>query len=97
MKEFISSLKEQYDLIIIDSPPALAVHDPVVLGTLVDGIIYVVESSKISAAMINHVTDLFNKANVNIIGVIMNKVKSPGMGHYQGYYHSYYDSYNHRE
>ena len=39
MKKIVSLLKQEYDYVIFDTPPVGAVTDPVVLSTLVDGVV----------------------------------------------------------
>src|SRR5262249_46302067 len=46
MKEMLKSLSEQFDHILIDSPPLINVTDPVILSTMVDGVILVVHGGK---------------------------------------------------
>ena len=46
MRELLSTLRDRYDHIVIDSPPLLKVTDPVILSTLVDGVILVVHGGK---------------------------------------------------
>jgi capsular exopolysaccharide synthesis family protein len=89
LKELVTNLQDLYDLVIIDTPPTLAVHDAVEIGTFVDGVICVIQSGKMNAEAINQVETLFNNARVKIIGVILNKVNHYGTG----YYHSHYSKY----
>jgi capsular exopolysaccharide synthesis family protein len=42
MKSFLESLREQYDLVVLDTPPILAVSDGIVLSHLVDATIFLV-------------------------------------------------------
>src|SRR5262249_52458156 len=46
MKEMLRILADQYDHILIDSPPMIHVTDPLILATLVDGVVLVVEGGK---------------------------------------------------
>src|SRR5262249_9595018 len=48
MKDMLRILGEHYDHILIDSPPLMSVTDPVILSTLVDGVILVVHGGKSS-------------------------------------------------
>lgn len=90
LKELLLNLQELYDLVVIDTPPTLAVHDAVEIGRLVDGVVCVIESGKMNAEAVNQVDNLFSNANVKILGVILNKVNR----HATGYYHSYYSKYH---
>ncbi len=87
LKDIILKLKERYDMVIVDTPPVMAVNDAVVLGALVDGVLYVIESGRATFSMVDHVKDLFLKANLNTIGIVLNKFKA----YEAGYYHYYYN------
>jgi tyrosine-protein kinase Etk/Wzc len=89
IKDIIDNLKKTYDLIIIDTPPAVTINDAIVIGAIADGILYVIEYGKVTLSMIRHVCDVAEKANLNLIGVVLNKIKAPGAGYY--HYYSRYD------
>lgn len=73
MKQLLNNLSPIFDWIIIDSPPALPVHDASVLGDLVDGVLLVVKAGS------THVDDAWKAAeefrNKNLLGVVLNQVK----------------------
>ncbi len=90
LKDIISSLKEMYDMVIIDTPPVLAVNDASVIGPSADGIVFVVEAGRATFSMLGHVKELKAKADINLVGVVLNKFAA----HASGYYHYYhYNSY----
>ena len=74
-------------MVVIDSPPVLAVNDAVVIGRIVDGVLLVIESGRSTFSMVEHVKELFTKASLNTIGIVLNKFKA----HKAGYYHYYYN------
>jgi succinoglycan biosynthesis transport protein ExoP len=82
---------ERYDRVILDSPPTSAVTDPVVLGTMVDGVLLVVRANRTSREDARHARQQLTTANAHIIGVVINEVEF-GDG-YGGYYSYYYRSY----
>lgn len=93
MKSFLENIKEDYDIILIDSPPVGMVTDAAVLSTICDGVIIV---SAAGQAIINaaiNAKELLEKVNANIIGVVMNKVPLKKGGYYKYHYYSYYQSY----
>ena len=51
-----------YDMVVIDSPPVLAVNDAVVIGRIVDGVLLVIESGRSTFSMVEHVKELFTKS-----------------------------------
>jgi Mrp family chromosome partitioning ATPase len=93
MIDILKLVKNQADLIIIDTPPVISVTDAVVLASRVDGVLLVVQPglSKIGAG--RQAIEELRRAGANIIGVVVNAVKSgDARYYYSGYYHYYYYS-----
>lgn len=86
MKEFIESIRDQYDVIIIDTPPVGLVTDSAVLSTLVDGIIMVAASGETNIDEITKGKESLDKVNANIMGVVLNKVPIDDSVYGYGYY-----------
>lgn len=63
-----------YDLILIDSPPLLALADGLVIGQHVDHVLLVVEDGKTSINAIRQSLRRAKNANVSVLGFVMNKV-----------------------
>jgi len=82
VKHIISKLRNLYDVVIIDTPPVIAAYDAIVLGTLVDGVLYIIESGRVAISTIHPIKDMFNKAGINLIGVILNKSLTYGESYY---------------
>ncbi len=85
MLDLMDRAKEQYDIVIIDTPPVLAANDAISLSAHADGLIMVIESGKAGKKQFRDVLDLIRKMNVNIVGVVLNKV-SEGDTSYNYYY-----------
>ncbi len=92
MKDLLASLRHRYDHIVIDSPPIMAVSDPLILSGLADGVIMVVQGGVTSKAVVNKACQTLTQINAHIVGVVLNNVKIPKRG-YGYYYYSYYQSY----
>jgi succinoglycan biosynthesis transport protein ExoP len=90
MKKLLRTLGENFDYIIIDSPPLLKVTDPVILSTLVDGVILVVQSGKSTRDVLRRARQELSLAGAKIFGVVLNNVDTP-QGDYYGYYGNYSD------
>jgi capsular exopolysaccharide synthesis family protein len=94
-KGMIDSLGEQFDHIVIDSPPILGFADSVVLSTSVDGIILVVQGGKTPRETLQQAKDVLSQVNTRILGVVINRVnirrsRYDGFGYYYYRYHYYY-------
>jgi capsular exopolysaccharide synthesis family protein len=93
MKEMLSFLSNHYDYIFIDSPPLVTVTDPLILSTLVDGVILVVKSGKSKSEIARRACQDLAGVGAKIFGVVLNDldVKSEGYDHYN--YSRYYADY----
>jgi polysaccharide biosynthesis transport protein len=74
MRQLIQTLSERYDHILIDSPPLMHVTDPVVLSTLVDGVILVVHGGKSSRDVVRQSRQMLAAVGANVFGVVLNNV-----------------------
>lgn len=91
MSEMISVVKKGYDVILIDTPPVLAVIDPVVVSTFADSTILVVKSGKTTYKMLGKAIEEMNRSNTHIIGILFNEL-NVGKGDYR-----YMDYYSYRD
>ena len=94
-KTLFDKLEEEYDLVIVDSPPVLAVTDPVILSRYVSMRLMVVRFGDTKASEIDAVTQQLAVAGVKVAGAILNGFdpKKAGYG-YGGYEYGYRYSYN---
>jgi capsular exopolysaccharide synthesis family protein len=92
MKQFILKIREEYDLILLDTPPVGSVTDASIISTYVDGTILVAYSGKVKIDSLKRAKELLCKVNANIIGVVLNKLDRKAKGNY--YYYKYDYSYN---
>lgn len=83
MDEFHANLKEKYDWILFDSPPAIAVTDTMVLAHKATIMILVVRVAMADKNVIKRAKELLTNIDVNITGAIINGVQP----------HKYYSSY----
>ncbi len=89
MQNILQRAKEEYDYVLIDTPPVLPVTDSLVLGRMVDGLILVIDSGEIKVEMARDVKNQLVHAGANILGVVLNKVRSEHHGYGYGYYYYY--------
>jgi succinoglycan biosynthesis transport protein ExoP len=74
MRQLLQTLSERYDHILIDSPPLMHVTDPVILSTLVDGVILVVHGGKSSRDVVRQSRQMLSAVGANVFGVVLNNV-----------------------
>jgi non-specific protein-tyrosine kinase len=73
ISEILEFLKEQVELIIIDSPPALLAADASILANRADGVVIVVRAGKSKRRPIRQTIIDLKEANANILGYIFNQ------------------------
>ncbi len=88
-KRYIAELREQADVVIMDSPPVLAVSDAAVLSTLVDGVVLVMDAGKTRTPAAVQAAERLASVGGVILGVVLNRVKARSGGYY--YYYYYHD------
>lgn len=86
MKQLLSLVTPIFDWIIIDSPPALPVHDASIIADMVDGVLFVIRAGTTDAEIAERTAAEFQ--GKNLLGVVLNQVqKSDSYGdEYQNYY-----------
>ena len=72
MREFLAQMKKKYDFILLDSPPALAVTDPSILATIVDGTLVIVSSGNTRVEALDRTLELIRGVGGKILGVVLN-------------------------
>jgi capsular exopolysaccharide synthesis family protein len=100
--EFIESVRERYDFVLIDSPPLLAVSDSSMISGFVDGVLMVLRISRHNRTTVRRAKESLELVGAKVEGVVVNAVDTKsGYGNYYGaygygsgyYYRSYsYDS-----
>ena len=86
-KKLLDSLREAYDLVIIDCPPVGLVTDGVIASTLCDGTIMCVAAGINDKKDLERTRDLLKQFDVNILGIVMTRV--PVGKRYYGRYGNY--------
>jgi non-specific protein-tyrosine kinase len=91
MKGLLKVLSEKYDHILIDSPPLINVTDPVILSTMVDGVILVVQAGRSTRDIVRRARQELSSVGAKIFGVVLNNldIKREGYNSYLSTYGSY--------
>jgi capsular exopolysaccharide synthesis family protein len=90
MKSIIKELEDQYDYVIIDSPPISFVTDAALLSSFADGTILVVASGQTDTRSAASAKEALEKVEANILGVVLTKIPLKGNGYYKYHYASLY-------
>lgn len=91
--ELVERAREEYDIVVIDTPPLGSVIDTAVVSKVCDGVAFVIESGAISYHFARKVKEQLEVTGCRILGCILNKVNMTGKGYYGKYYGKYYGRY----
>ena len=91
MESMLRELRTRFKFVVIDSPPVLPVTDAVILSTLVDGVVFVIESGATDRRAVTRARKILKNAGTNVLGIVLNKVDVRENGYY-GYYGHYYNN-----
>ncbi|MDI6827215.1 MAG: polysaccharide biosynthesis tyrosine autokinase, partial [Armatimonadota bacterium] len=72
--EIIDELKAAHDFVLLDSPSAMVFADAITMSSVVDGVLVVIRANQPPRGNELQLKHLLNKANANIIGVVLNAV-----------------------
>jgi capsular exopolysaccharide synthesis family protein len=91
MKGLLKVLSTKYDHILIDSPPLINVTDPVILSTMVDGTILVVQAGRSTRDIVRRARQELASVGAKIFGVVLNNldIKREGYDSYLSTYGNY--------
>ncbi|HPI16499.1 MAG TPA: polysaccharide biosynthesis tyrosine autokinase [Mesotoga sp.] len=85
----LEKLKEKYDRILIDMPPAVVTSDVSLVGNKLDGMVLVVKPGRAIRDGLRIVIDNLKTVGVRILGVIVNGVDEKNSSYYYHYYYYY--------
>lgn len=85
----------EYDLIILDSPPLLGFPEPLQMATSVDGVLVVVRSGQTNRDALSSAIGTLSRLRANVLGIVMNEVRSDSSDGYYYYHSKYYRNYRH--
>jgi capsular exopolysaccharide synthesis family protein len=89
-RKIFETLRENFDLVLVDSPPVLPVTDAMVLSKYADGTLLVVAAGQTKRAELQRAAERFNQANSDVVGIVLNEVtKQSGYGSGYGYGYGY--------
>ena len=84
-ERLLTEASDIYDMIIIDTPPLLAVTDAQILATKLDGVIIVARSGQTETNQLQESVEAINKVKGNILGTVLNDVEKTDNTNYYYY------------
>jgi capsular exopolysaccharide synthesis family protein len=91
MRDVLAKLREEYDHIVVDTPPSLSVTDAVVLSPRADAVVLVIRSGQTSKQALRRSRDILAQVNAKVVGVLLNAVDLSSPDYY--YYYEYQGKY----
>lgn len=89
MKDMMENVKNGFDVILIDTPPVLAVVDAVIIASQADSTVFIVQAGKSTYQVFYKAVEELRRVNAKIIGILFNEMKmSRGEYPYMDYYRS---------
>ncbi|MDF2496171.1 polysaccharide biosynthesis tyrosine autokinase [Sphingomonas sp.] len=85
----IDRLLEDYDHIVIDSPPVMGLADAPLIASKVEGVIYAVESHGIRSSMVKTALGRLISANARVLGAVLTKFETKRAHYGYGYEYGY--------
>ncbi len=93
MLQFLEEAAQKYDRVVLDCPPISAVADPLVVGAMSDGVIFVTKFNKIRREHALRSVQRVQDAGIHIIGLVLNDIDFEGKDSYYYSYHYYQNRY----
>lgn len=97
MKAVLAELMSRFDILIVDSPPSLAVTDALVLSSLMDAVLLVVDAGTTRRTHLRQAVEKFREVSAHgqrahLVGVALNRLTPRSDGYHYYYYarQSYY-------
>jgi polysaccharide biosynthesis transport protein len=93
-RDFLTTLQEQFDWVILDSPPIMAVTDAALVSHVVSGVLFVVGAEMTSRAVARHALEQLAAAQGRTIGGVLNRIDLRRNAYYYSqYYRREYTKY----
>ncbi len=85
MATLLESAVEDYDLVVIDAPPMLGLAEPIQIACAADGVILIAQAGETSQDAVSTALGTLHRLDVNVLGLVLNKVRREMSSTYQHY------------
>ena len=97
MKGLMELLGSLFDIVLVDTPPVIAVTDAAILSQIVDGVILVMASGEVNRKFALRAKELLDQVGAKILGVVLNKVNIKPSDYYYYYYYGSHGNKKHKK
>lgn len=91
LQNIIEQLEQQFDLVLIDAPPLSIVSDSIHVASRIDAFILVMRAIQDKRGLVIRMLRQLKNSNVNVLGMVLNGVRSSTGGYYRKNYQAFYD------
>lgn len=88
LDRLLASARDEFDFILVDTPPLLVVSDPCIVAPRTDGLLLIVRPNKNSRVALRQANQLIRQHGMNLFGVVVNAVQAES-GEYSTYAGNY--------
>jgi len=96
-RKILEGVKELSEIVVIDSPPLMAVTDSAVLAPHVDGVILVIKPGSTHLAAAQEAVEQLRRVGANLLGVVLNEVDISRSRYKYYRYHGYDNNYDYSD
>ena len=93
LPQILEEAAGEYDLVLVDAPPALGFPEPLQMATAVDGVALIALAGETNRKALASVVNTLQRLRANVVGVVLNEITKDAGESY--YYHGYYGKYSH--
>jgi capsular exopolysaccharide synthesis family protein len=97
MSKLVDKLEQEWDMVLFDSPPIVAVTDASMISSELDAIALVVKAGQTERSAVDRALDTIKNVKAPLIGAILNGANQASLGGKYAYYYSYYNYYYHSD
>ncbi len=84
--DLLGALREKFDVIIVDTPPLLAVSDPSAIAAVVDGVVLTIRLRRNVMPLVTRAARILESVDSKLLGIVVNGVsQDAGYGYNYGY------------
>ena len=88
MKPILQYFKNNFDIVLIDSAPLLLIPDTLVISSLVDVVLLVLDENRFDEQMLLQAKNRLRNAKANVMGIILNKLEQSTIYKKYSYYYT---------
>ena len=75
MKDLIAQMRKRFDFVLIDTPPIISVTDSGIVGSIVDGVLMVVQAGRTQRGIIKRAEELLYQSHCKVLGHVMSNIE----------------------